>query len=147
MKEILLTEAAYEYLVKHLVEFEERKNNLPEEVLPRQIKERQEFEILLEKYFHQAGELAKEVKKVSATDNELPFVIIGCEVEIQNLSNNMTYQYRLIAPYESRVKSGDISYLSPVGKSLLLKRIGEVIEVQAPAGVFLYEVRSIRLQC
>lgn len=45
------------------------------------------------------------------------------------------------------VKDGDISYLSPVGKSLLLRKVGDVIEVKAPGGIFHYKIKSIRLQC
>lgn len=120
-------------LVKHLVEIEEGKNKLLDEFFPRPSKERDEFEILLENYIKQVDELIRKVKKSSKAGNKLPFVTIGSEVEIQNLSNNETYKYR--------------SYLSPVGKSLLLRKVGEEVEVEAPGGIFRYKIKSIRLQC
>lgn len=144
---VVLSERAFECLVKHLVEIEESKNKLLGEFFPRPSKEREEFEILIENYIKQVDELIRKAKKSSKAGDELPIVTIGSEVEIQNLPNMETHKYRIIAPYRGSVKDGDISYLSPVGKSLLLRKVGDVIEVKAPGGIFHYKIKSIRLQC
>ena len=147
MINFVLSQPAFECLVKHLVETEEGKNKLLDEIFPRPSKEREEFEILLKDYIKQVDDLIRKVKKSSKAGNKLPFVTIGSEVEIQNLSNNETYKYRIIAPFRGSVKDGNISYLSPVGKSLLLRKVGEEVEVEAPGGIFRYKIKSIRLQC
>ncbi len=147
MINFVLSQPAFECLVKHLVEIEEGKNKLLDEIFPRPSKEREEFEILLKDYIKQVDDLIRKVKKSSKAGNKLPFVTIGSEVEIQNLSNNETYKYRIIAPFRGSVKDGNISYLSPVGKSLLLRKVGEEVEVEAPGGIFRYKIKSIRLQC
>jgi len=147
LAKVVLSEPAFECLVKHLVEIEEGKNKLLDEFFPRPSKERDEFEILLENYIKQVDELIRKVKKSSKAGNKLPFVTIGSEVEIQNLSDKETHKYRIITPFRGSVKDGDISYLSPVGKSLLLRKVGDVIEVKAPGGIFHYKIKSIRLQC
>jgi transcription elongation factor GreA len=142
---VVLSEPAFEYLVKHLVEIEEGKDKLLEEFFSRLSKEREEFEILLENYIKQVDGLIRKVKKSSKAGNELPFVTVGSEVEIQNLSDKETHKYRIIIPFQGSMGDGDISYLSPVGKSLLLRRVGDVIEVKAPGGIFHYRIKSIRL--
>ncbi|MCR4419424.1 MAG: GreA/GreB family elongation factor [Clostridia bacterium] len=43
--------------------------------------------------------------------------------------------------FSRNVGGGDIS---PVGKALLLRRVGDEVTVNAPAGVFRYQIRSIR---
>jgi len=147
MTNIVLSQPAFECLVKHLVEIEEGKNKLLDEFFPRPSKEREEFEILIENYIKQVDKLIRKAKKSPKAGDKLPFVTIGSEVEIQNLSNMETYKYRIIAPFRGSVKDRDISYLSPVGKSLLLRKVGDVIEVKAPGGIFRYKIKSIRLQC
>ncbi|HOV79528.1 MAG TPA: GreA/GreB family elongation factor [Bacillota bacterium] len=147
MAKVALSQPVFEYLVKHLVEIEEGRNKLLDEFSQRPSKERKELENLLENYVKRIDELIRKVKKSPKAGNELPFVTMGCEVEIQNLSDREVHKYRIVTPFRGSVKEGDISYLSPVGKSLLLKKVGDEVEVKAPAGVFHYKIKSIRSQC
>ncbi|NLO90279.1 MAG: GreA/GreB family elongation factor [Clostridia bacterium] len=147
MSDIVLSQQAFEYLVKQLVEVKEGKNDILDEFFPMLSKEREEFEILIEKYINHLDELIRKAEKLPEAEDKLPFVTVGSEVEIQSLSDMETYKYRIIPPFKGSMKNGDISYLSPVGKSLLLKKEGEKVEVEAPGGTFRYKVKSVRLQC
>jgi Transcription elongation factor len=144
LAKVTLSKATFENLLKHLVEIEEGKNEVIEQFFPGPSKERNEFEKLIKEYVKQINQLIEDVNPSQTADNKVPFVTIGCEVEVQDLINQEVFKYRIVSPFRS-VKEGDASYLSPVGKSLLLKKVGDEIEINAPGGVFRYKIKSIQL--
>ncbi|WP_201764449.1 GreA/GreB family elongation factor [Thermacetogenium phaeum] len=60
------------------------------------------------------------------------------------LQNATNLQSCSINIYLSTAENGDISYLSPVGKSLLMRKPGEKVMVKAPGGTFCYKIKSIK---
>ncbi|MBE3585221.1 GreA/GreB family elongation factor [Desulfofundulus thermocisternus] len=148
MAKVTLSKAAFENLIKHLVEIEEGKNKLIDQYFPEPSKERNEFEKFIQNYIKQMGQLVRNIDVTTAqtVDNKLPFVTIGSEVEVQDLANQEIYKYRIVSSFHGGVGEGDISCLSPVGKSLLLKKVDDVVEVNAPGGVFRYKIKSIQLK-
>jgi transcription elongation factor GreA len=38
---------------------------------------------------------------------------------------------------------GKVSYQSPLGEALMDKRVGDIVEVRAPAGIIRYRVEKI----
>ena len=52
----------------------------------------------------------------------------------------------LVSEKEADLKAGKISYESPIGKGLLNKKIGEIAEVTAPAGIMQFEILDITLE-
>ncbi len=79
-------------------------------------------------------------------DVDLSKVSILSTVKIKNVKNGMEVKYTLVSEKEADLKSGKISYESPIGKGLLNKKIGEVAEVKAPAGTLEFEVLDITLE-
>ncbi|GAB7389021.1 hypothetical protein BSNK01_28590 [Bacillaceae bacterium] len=146
MARVTLSKAVFEKLVKHLVEVEEGKNKLVEQYYPEPSKERYDIERLIRDYINKVNQLIKNVNQSEMTDNRVPFVTIGSEVEIQDLDDQEVFKYRIVSPWEETLREEDVSYLSPVGKSLLLKKVGDEIQVNAPGGVFRYKIKSILLQ-
>lgn len=51
--------------------------------------------------------------------------------------------YTLVGEWEADPKEKKISHESPLGKALIGKRVGEKVEVEAPAGKILYTIRHI----
>ncbi|MDP3045582.1 MAG: GreA/GreB family elongation factor [Eubacteriales bacterium] len=45
-------------------------------------------------------------------------------MEVQDLSDQKVFKYRIVIPIHGSVRGGDVSYLSPMGKSLMLRRVG-----------------------
>lgn len=78
-------------------------------------------------------------------DVDLSKVSILSTVKIKNMKNGMTVKYTLVSEKEADLKAGKISYESPIGRGLLNKKIGEIAEVKAPAGVIEFEVLDITL--
>ncbi|AGA76477.1 MULTISPECIES: transcription elongation factor GreA [Echinicola] len=68
---------------------------------------------------------------------------ILCTVKIKNVKNGMTVAYTLVSEEEADLKANKISLASPFGKGLLGKKVGEIAQINAPAGVVEFEVLDI----
>ncbi|MCH7401177.1 transcription elongation factor GreA [Belliella kenyensis] len=64
-------------------------------------------------------------------------------VKIKNVKNGMTVTYTLVSEEEADLKAGKISLASPFGKGLNGKSVGEIAQINAPAGVLEFEVLEI----
>lgn len=64
-------------------------------------------------------------------------------VLVQDKRNNKEYKYTLVAAEEADIKQDKISVASPVGKGLLGKKVGDIAEIEVPAGVLCYKILSI----
>lgn len=69
-------------------------------------------------------------------------VEIGSTVIINDGKKELTYT--IAGGYESNPAQGTISYISPIGKALLGKKIGDTVEVRIPAGVVRYTVKNVQ---
>ncbi len=71
-------------------------------------------------------------------------VSILSKVKIRNSANKkLVLQYTIVAEEESDLKQNKISVLSPIGKGLLGKKVGETAEVEAPRGKMKFEILEI----
>jgi transcription elongation factor GreA len=70
-------------------------------------------------------------------------VAILTKVTITNLATKKKITYQIVSEQEADLKAGKISVTSPIGKGLLGKEVGEVAEVQVPAGVVKFKVEGI----
>jgi len=67
------------------------------------------------------------------------------KVKIKNTKNGMEVTYMLVSEEEADLKSGKISVQSPIGKGLMGKKLGDLAEVKAPAGVLQFEILDISI--
>ncbi len=70
-------------------------------------------------------------------------VSILTRVELTNLNTKKSVTYQIVSENEADLKQGKISVTSPIGKGLLGKKVGEVAEVQAPAGTIKFQIEKI----
>ena len=77
----------------------------------------------------------------SHMDNSKVFIL--STVKLKNLNNNAEVQYTLVAENEANLALKKISVDSPIGKGLLGKKVGDIAEVQVPAGQIKFEVLEI----
>ncbi len=70
-------------------------------------------------------------------------VSILSKVKIMNLKNNMTMTYTLVSEEEANLKEGKISVGSPIGKGILGKKVGDIAQVQTPAGALEFKIEEI----
>jgi len=64
-------------------------------------------------------------------------------VEVLNKSTNTKMKYVLVAPSEVSLQEGKISIESPIGKSLLGKKVGEIAKTKVPNGFIELEILKI----
>jgi len=72
-------------------------------------------------------------------------VSILTKVTLTNLNTKKQVTYQIVSEKEADLKVGKISISSPIGKSLLGKHVGDVAEVQAPAGMLKFKVENIAI--
>ncbi|MBS1772984.1 MAG: transcription elongation factor GreA [Bacteroidetes bacterium] len=72
-------------------------------------------------------------------------VSILSKVKVTNLGTKKSVEYQLVSEKEADLKSGKISVSSPIGKGLLGKKVGEIAEINVPAGVLKFQVESISI--
>ena len=82
---------------------------------------------------------------VIISENQGPsdVVRIGSKVTVLNQKGKKD-RYNIIGSAESDPAKGKISNVSPIGKALLGKRVGDIAEVSVPAGKIKLEVVAIR---
>jgi len=64
-------------------------------------------------------------------------------VKIKNLKTKKIVEYLLVSPEEADFQEGKVSITSPVGQGLMGKRVGDKIQVKAPAGLMEFELIEI----
>ena len=72
-------------------------------------------------------------------------VMLLTKVELTNLNTNTKMTYTLVSPHEANLLEHKISIKSPIGRALLGKKVGDVVEVQVPAGLQKLRIESIQL--
>lgn len=72
-------------------------------------------------------------------------VTVMANVRLKHMGNGKEITYKLVSEKEADLKAKKISVTSPMGKGLLGKSVGDVAEIQAPAGVIKFEILDISL--
>jgi transcription elongation factor GreA len=70
--------------------------------------------------------------------------VFGATVDIETDGETATWQ--IVGEDEADIKAGRISYSSPIGKALIGKESGEIVEVQTPGGLKRYEIIDVRYE-
>jgi len=71
-------------------------------------------------------------------------IIFGSTVELIDEDSGKEITYKIVGEDEADIKSGLISYSSPIARALISKNEGDVVEFQAPDGEKSYEVIEVR---
>lgn len=66
-------------------------------------------------------------------------------VELTNLNNNAKMNFTIVNPHEANLTEGKISIKSPIAEALVGKRMGDVVEVQVPAGLLKLRIDGIKI--
>ena len=71
-------------------------------------------------------------------------VIFGSTVFLQNLDTNEKIDYKIVGKDEADLKQKLLFFKSPIGKGLIGKNKGNLIEVSTPAGVKNFEIIDVK---
>lgn len=80
------------------------------------------------------------IDDVALPDNE---VHILCNVKLENLTSGSKMSFTLVSPEEADFEMDKISITSPLGKSLLGKKINDTVTLDSPSGKQQYKILEI----
>jgi len=98
---------------------------------------------LLEARIAKMDDVMANARVVDESKMDTSKAYILSKVTIKNLANNQTMIYQLVAENEADLKSKKLSVDSPIGKGLLGRAVGDVAEIQVPAGTVKFEIVEI----
>lgn len=98
---------------------------------------------LLEMRIEKLEDIIANARVLDTSMSDLSKVFILCNVKILNHNTNKEVTYTLVSEKEADHKTFKISVKSPIGSALLGKSVGDVIEVNVPAGIIKLEVLGI----
>jgi transcription elongation factor GreA len=80
---------------------------------------------------------------IDTNDLQTDKVYILSLVKIQDHRTKQTIEYRIVAPEEADFEKNKISFTSPIGKGLLGKKPGDIVQIKVPAGTLEYKILEI----
>ena len=72
-------------------------------------------------------------------------VQILSKVTLLNHNNNRQVVYTIVAEHEANLREGKLAIGTPIAKALLGKKVGDIVEVQVPAGLLKLEILNISI--
>jgi len=113
------------------------------------LKENAEYHAAKDRQGHIEGRI-KELKDklsraeiIDCTSVKTTTAVFGTVVKLLDLDTDEEITYQLLGPEEADVKSGSISVMSPLGRSIIGKEIGDEIKAITPGGTREFEVIDI----
>lgn len=146
MSKTAQSEFTNSFLARHLAGIENEKDVVLKEFYPNVSAESIKFEQFIADYIKSIENYIQNAQASENNSMQIPFVIIGSTVDIQDIDDQTVKTVRIVSPFlnQGQVNYTFASYLSPLGRELLLKRKGERIKVKLPAGYSHYLIKDIR---
>lgn len=98
---------------------------------------------LVESRIVQIEAMLKNVKILDEDELTNDIVSVGSKVKLFDKEFNEEVDYQIVGSTEADPMSGRISDESPVGQGMLGHKVGDVVEIETPGGICLYEVLEI----
>lgn len=154
MGKVPITKAGYDRLyeeLEKLISVERRKNAV--DILKARefgdISENAEYSAAKEQQAFLDGKIKKLQEmlancQIVPTDN-LPddTIVFGSRVRVKDLDTGQIGIYQLVGPYESAPEEGKLSVTSPIGRALIGKEEGDIVELKTPSGLKELEILEI----
>ena len=115
------------------------------------LKENAEYHAAKEQQSHNEGRI-QEIENSIATANVIDVtklnndgkVIFGSTVSLQNLDTNEKIEYKIVGKDEADLKQKLIYFKSPIGKGLIGKNKGDLVEIKTPNGIKNFEIFDVK---
>ena len=98
---------------------------------------------MLELKIAKLQEIIRNARILDESKMDTSKVLLLSKVSIKNLANNAVMNYTIVPEKEADLKSGKISVTSPIAKGLLGKKVGDIAEIDIPAGKIKFEIVEI----
>ena len=115
------------------------------------LKENAEYHAAKEQQSHNEGRI-QEIEDIIARANVIDVtkisndgkVIFGSTVFLQNLDKDEKIDYKIVGKDEADLKQKLLYFKSPIGKGIIGKNKGDLVEVSTPAGVKNFEIIDVK---
>ena len=115
------------------------------------LKENAEYHAAKEQQSHNEGRI-QEIENSIATANVIDVtklnndgkIIFGSTVFLQNLDTKEKIEYKIVGKDEADLKKKLIYFKSPIGKGLISKNKGDLVEINTPNGVKNFEISDVK---
>lgn len=154
-KEFKLTQESLDKLKDEL----EYLKTVREQEVAEQIKEARSFGDLSEnsEYDEAKNEQGKVYSRIAELENIVAHAVIisddqyaadevspGCRFIVEDMEFGETEEYHFVGSQEANPMEGKISDESPFGKAMLGKKVGTVVDVEAPVGIVKYKIVDVK---
>jgi len=155
LKEVILTPEGYEKL-KHEIEYlsSDKRREVAERIrVAREfgdISENAEYDdakneqAMLEHKIALLEERILSARVIEAGDVDTSVVSIGATVRLKDMDANETVEYQIVGSAEANPSEQKLSNESPVGRAIIGRKKGEVVEVAAPRGSLKFKILDIK---
>ena len=115
------------------------------------LKENAEYHAAKEQQAHNEGRI-QQVEDIIARANVIDVtkinnegkVIFGSTVFLQNLDTKEKINYKIVGKDEADLKNKLLFFKSPIGKGLIGKSKGDLVEISTPAGLKNFEIIDVK---
>ena len=66
-------------------------------------------------------------------------------IEIENIQSKQKMSYTLVSESEADLKNKKISISSPIGRGLMGKKVGEIVDISVPSGIIKFKILDITI--
>lgn len=70
-------------------------------------------------------------------------ISIGAKIILNDLEFDENEEFNLIGDREEHSNGKEVSISSPMGRAMLGKKVGDIIEVKAPSGIYKFKVLEV----
>jgi transcription elongation factor GreA len=115
------------------------------------LKENAEYHAAKEEQSHNEGRIT-EINDIIARANVIDVtkisndgkVIFGSTVYLENLDTREQITYKIVGKDEADLQKKLIFFQSPIGRGLIGKNNGDLVEIKTPAGIKNFEIKDVK---
>ena len=100
---------------------------------------------LLEMRIAQLEQTLTKARIIDETKIDTSKVQIMSRVKLLNHNVKREVEYTIVSENEANLREGKLAIGTPIAKALLGKKVGEIVEVQVPAGMLKLEILHISI--
>jgi transcription elongation factor GreA len=95
----------------------------------------------IDERIHEIEDILKKGQIIKQTTNK-QIIEVGSKIEVQVEGKKEIFT--IVGEGEAEPKERKLSHTSPIGKALIGKKVGEIVEVKVPAGKVIYKILDIK---
>lgn len=150
MKKIKLTKEGEKKLKQELETLKDKKNKAIERLKKARamgdLSENSEYSAAKEELAFIEGKVQEiekllEQAEIITVDNFSETITLGCKVTVK--SEKGEEEFYIVGEFEADPLNKKISHQSPIGRALIGKKVGDVVEINVPAGKITYQITKI----